>query len=504
MNYLYGILSQYLTPLTSPFFLLGLILSVDIAFRKLNKLTHKVLLPLIFGCGFFLFYMVAGKNAEMAKWLGRLNNPLFAVLAVIVVPAIFLPRGKYYKFFLILPLLAIILAVADIISQILALPEKGFHWFLIRPGYLIAAVAGIIVIAQNFLKLDRFRNFTRATVLVVLLFGGFAFRQNYTDYKSMIERRQNTTPDIMNISETTPVMRFDNRLVYIPSAPCRFASDGGYVQGCIMELTQRIHQINFDKVFAGDPSEVSLLAIALAALLSVTVLAYIGARWWCGWICPLSTIGELFNFLRKLIGFSYLKPTKTARITAVTSGVSLGLFSINLAYLYTKIDKEGKFMGCKIPIYPFCKICPGQMVCPVASMAHSSYFVLPGMEWLFGFFKMGVVALTGFFVIGFMTSRRIFCRFCPMGMFGGVFNRGAMLAIKKDPRKCNGCGICNEVCPMDINSIQKEMVKTDVSCFDCVYCARCIDNCPQDKCLSLEFAGKRIIESDFTKKMNNG
>lgn len=504
MNALYGIASQYLQPFASPFFLLGLLISINISIKKIKNNVIKYVLPVTFALLLFIIYRICAENAQIAKWLYRLNNPLFAVLAFIVVPAVFLPKGRFYKLFLILPLCAIIFAIVDIVAHYFMAREKEFHWFVVHPGLLISALAGILVIAQTFFSLDNFRRFTRLSALVVLLFGGFAFRQNYADYKAMLERRQNAVKDIMVLSETTPVMRYDNRLAYIPSAPCRFAADGGYVQGCVMELAQRIHQVNFAKISAGDPSEVSVLAMALGALLAVTVLAYIGARWWCGWICPLSTIGSIFDFARRTMGFSYIKPNKPVKTGAMVSGLTLSAFTLNLAYLYTKIDQDGKFMGCRLPAYPFCKICPGQMVCPAASMAQTGYFILPGMEWLFGFFKISVIALTGFFIIGFLTARRVFCRFCPMGMFGGIFNRGALLAIKKDSRKCNSCGICNESCPMDITLVQKEMVKSDVSSFDCIYCGKCVYNCPQDKCLSIEFAGKKVMESDFEKKMIYG
>ena len=118
------------------------------------------------------------------------------------------------------------------------------------------------------------------------------------------------------------------------------------------------------------------------------------------------------------------------------------------------------------------------------------------MEWLFGYFRVAILLLLGLFLVGFMTARRLWCYFCPMGMIGGIFNRGGLLALKKDVRKCNGCGVCNEVCPMDIHLVQEEMEKEDVSTFDCVYCLKCVDKCPQDRCLHLEFAGKKIVESD--------
>jgi polyferredoxin len=269
-----------------------------------------------------------------------------------------------------------------------------------------------------------------------------------------------------------------------------------------MELLQRLMQIDFTKIANGDPGEVALLAIALAAFLVIIILLYIGARWWCGWICPLSTLGDVFDTVRRWLGFPYVKPTQPLKLTYFYSGLSFASFGLLLAKLYPHIDEQGKFLGCKIPVYPFCKICPGQVVCPVASQGLDAYPSLPGMEWLFGFFRVAVLLLLGFFLVGFITARKLWCYFCPMGMIGGIFNRGGLLALKKDVRKCNGCGVCNEVCPMDIHFVQEEMEKEDVSSFDCVYCLKCVDKCPQDRCLHLEFVGKKIVESKMLTTTN--
>ncbi len=505
MNAIYFFLSYILEPLSSPFYLLLALLLLGYVFKRTSSRVWRSVVPCAFTAVFWCVYRLAALDPDAARWLHRTNSPLAGILAVMVVPAIFLPRNRWYKLFLLLPAASIVLAVAEAVYQYSQSPPGApFMWFPVRPGFLIAAVTGLLIIAQHFLPTDRFRAVTRVTALLVLLYGGFAFRQNHIDYKEMLARRQDDTRDIMVLSETTPVMKADNRLSYLPSAPCRFSADGGYVQGCVMELFQRTLQIHFGKVGAGDASETALLAIALAAVLFLIVLCYAGARWWCGWICPLSTLGDVLNTVRRWLGLPYMKPTQPLKLTYLYTGLSLGTFGLLLSKAYARIDDQGRFLGCKIPLYPFCKICPGQQVCPVASQGIGAYPPLPGSEWLFGFFKVAALFLLGLFLIGFITARRLWCRLCPMGMVGGIFNRGGLLALKKDVQKCNGCGVCNEVCPMDIRLVQEEMSKENVSSFDCVYCLKCVSHCPQDKCLRLELAGQRIVESDFSREMQHG
>ncbi len=496
MNTLYTFLAHYLEPLTSSFYLLGLLLLFLFISRRVSHTSRIYISLAVFTGIYWLLYRIIEQYPAAARWTERLNSPLVVIIVVLVLPAIFFKHSRWYKYFLILPALLLILSVLEVFHQYKEVPQ-GFAWFLMRPGYLIAGVISFLVLAHHFMNLVTFRRVTRITMVLVLIYGGFAFRQNYTDYQAMAARRVDTGKNLMVFSETTPVMKYEQRLSYIPSAPCRFSADGGYVQGCVMELLQRILQLDFSKAARGDTVEMTLMAIALAALAAIVVLLFIGARWWCGWICPLSSLGDLFDYLRKKLGLPHIKPSQPMKLTCLVSGLSFAGFTLLLAKAYTHIDSQGLFLGCKLPMHPFCKICPGQQVCPVASKGIGAYPPLPGMEWLFGFFKIAALLLLGLFLFGFITARRLWCRFCPMGMIGGIFNRGGLLALKKDAQKCNGCSVCREVCPMDIHLVQEEMHRNNVSSFDCIYCLKCVDKCPQEKCLSLEFAGKTIVRSKF-------
>jgi len=493
-------MAYFLEPFSSSVYLLLLLLTVSVSASLKGSMRLKILLPAGITVLFWVAYRLLATDAELAGWLERMNSPVVLAGVFLVLPALYLPRKGWFRLFLILPSILIILAAINVFQKYSQAPEdSGFSWFLVSPAYLISSVVGFLVIARHFVSLENLRRLTRATMLVLLIYGGFAFRQNYTDYREMVERRKTASKDVMLIAETVPVLRSEDQVTHLPGAPCRFSADGGYIQGCPLELLQRTAQVNYSKVANEDISETSLLAVALGALVFITILCFVGARWWCGWICPLSALGDIIDWIRRKIGLPHLKPTQPVKLTYLVSGLSLGGFGLLLAKLYPHIDEQGKFVGCKIPIYPFCKICPGQQVCPVASQGPAAYPAPATWEWLFGFFRIGSLALLGLFLVSFAVGRRLWCHFCPMGMVGGIFNRGGLLKLKKDVRKCNGCGVCNEVCPMDIHSVQEEMEKENVSCFECIYCLKCLDKCPQDGCLSLEFAGHKVAETDFMK-----
>ena len=55
------------------------------------------------------------------------------------------------------------------------------------------------------------------------------------------------------------------------------------------------------------------------------------------------------------------------------------------------------------------------------------------------------------------------------------------MAAKVDKGKCNGCGTCVEICPVNAIKIKKEKA---VISDECVECGQCVEQCP-NKAISL-------------------
>ncbi len=490
-------ISALLVPLTSPFFCLAVLLAASIAAdaQKPRWLRLSVL-PAAFASAWALYRLAA--DAGASAWLARLDSPLFPALLGLALPAMFLPRNRWYPVFLLAPAACVGLAVAAAFRAYGSVPEGGgFHWLLIRPSFLVVGATALLVLAQPLLPLGSFRRLVRGTAFLVLMFGGFMFRQDYADYREMVSRRTTAREKVLVLGETVPSMRADNQVVHLPGAPCRFSADGGYVQGCNLELWQRLMQVDFGRAAAGDPGERNVLTLALASATVFLFLCFVGARWWCGWICPLSTLGGALDWVRRRLGLDFLKPSEGLKTGFLAGGLSLAGLGLLLARLYPGLDAGGRVLGCKIPVYPFCKLCPGQSLCPVASQGPQAFPPLPGMEWLFGFFRIGVLVLLGIYLFSFAAVRRLWCRFCPMGMIAGLFNKGGLLRLEKEAGKCNRCGVCSEVCPMDIDVVRAELTGSNVSSYHCVLCLKCVEHCPRDGCLGLRFAGGRVVESRF-------
>ena len=51
------------------------------------------------------------------------------------------------------------------------------------------------------------------------------------------------------------------------------------------------------------------------------------------------------------------------------------------------------------------------------------------------------------------------------------------MAAKVDQKKCNGCGTCKDICP--VNAIKIENERAVIS-DDCVECGACVNQCPNE------------------------
>jgi len=487
-----------LSPLASPF--LSLVTAVVLIpaarqARSTRIALARLFIPVVL---FMLAYHGLLFLPLAARWLKALESPVWVAILLVVLPAMHLPRNGDWRWFRLVPACFVALLAWGIWQGSRSVPPEAPRviGILVRPGWLIAGVASVLVLIQPFLSLNLFRRAVHITALCVLAAGGFMLRQDYTDFRDMRARRT-VRRDVMNLSETSPVMGRDGRLAYLPSAPCRFSPDGGYIQGCNMELSQRILQLNYRKIAGHDVAELGALEAVLAAFLSFTILSFLVARWCCGWLCPLSTMGDGLDWLRHRLGVTPIRAGPATHAAMLGSGGTLAGIGLAMSALYHHLDATGRAFGVRIPVFPFCKMCPSQQICPMINAGPAGYPPLPGTEWAFGFFRYGCLIVLALYVLCFAAARRLWCRFCPMGMISGLFNRGGSFMLRKDAKRCNGCGMCAEACPMNIGKVRDEMQESNVSTYDCVLCLRCVAVCPRDGCLALEHEGHEVTRSHF-------
>jgi polyferredoxin len=170
---------------------------------------------------------------------------------------------------------------------------------------------------------------------------------------------------------------------------------------------------------------------------------YLIGRLLCGWICPwglLNRLGMIINHLLRRAKHRALTLTAANLVFAVTATLVVMNWTIDLTTLFQ-------------PQHPWF-----------------------GLVW--GAF--GGLALIGFIILHKMGFK--FCEtICPFGMYLTVVTQKNSLRITFDTdRACVDCGLCTQVCPMDLSPREMDFNDSMNGGFgQCILCGDCIDVCKE-------------------------
>ena len=178
-------------------------------------------------------------------------------------------------------------------------------------------------------------------------------------------------------------------------------------------------------------------------------IGVVSGRFICGFLCPFGFFQELLYKVRTF-------KIKLPRIAGYFKYVVLVL-TVVLVYFFGQTY--------------FCKICPaGMLGGGIPQLALESH-----LRDLLGFLFYMKYAILIFVVTFTILIKRPFCRIlCPLGAILGLLNKVTLFQLKVDHERCNECGICEKVCPMDI-----KIYESATNSIDCIKCLRCKYACPQ-------------------------
>jgi polyferredoxin len=103
-----------------------------------------------------------------------------------------------------------------------------------------------------------------------------------------------------------------------------------------------------------------------------------------------------------------------------------------------------------------------------------------------------IAGVASYWVIGIglayaLQDNRAFCKYvCPVGVPLKVTSRFSLLKIGGDAAKCNNCGACVKMCPMDIRIPEYIQAGQRVLSTECSLCQTCTTVCAHDA-LKLSF-----------------
>jgi polyferredoxin len=181
---------------------------------------------------------------------------------------------------------------------------------------------------------------------------------------------------------------------------------------------------------------------------AVLVTALIFRRGFCGYICPLGTLQEIFSRL----GRRMFK--RTYRLPAVVDGPARWL-----KYLVLVVVVIGSAKAAELIIRPYD---------PWVAYQHlSSAEVWTEFPW--------GVGILGGMLLGALAFNRVFCKYlCPMGAVLGAISWLSFTRVRRNAETCINCHRCDRVCPVDLQVSNK----TDITSPECLDCHECVNSCP--------------------------
>jgi len=232
------------------------------------------------------------------------------------------------------------------------------------------------------------------------------------------------------------------------------------------------------------------ITIIVPLVIFILLIVLLG-RAWCAWTCPVGFLQEILGGLRRLVGFPY-KELSPKVVLALDRFKYAFLFFVILIALASSIPALGLGHLATDFADPSCQLCPARPICTIA-------LKITGAEPLEASLPYTSIVILAIFIVGTLSIRRFWCRICPLGAMMAPINRRAMLTLRKDGNKCTRCRACLRVCPMDIQEVYAEMERTNITAPECIHCYRCVEECPEDDCLTVEYMGRTIARSGLKK-----
>jgi len=334
-------------------------------------------------------------------------------------------------------------------------------------------------------RITTLRRIVQTLALLILIYGGFFITATHIDASFMpfIKPPEATSVKMEHLKPQTDYDQvFDT---YFPSRTCRYlGSETRLYRACSMHFL----------------TEVPIYGVPLKDFLPhmffFLILAFLLSRMLCGWLCPLGAVQDFLNWLRYKLHLNHLKLPK----------IFLNFFNkfryVWLAFLFVMaiaivIPSLGLMPLQRDLNVLTCNTCPGRIVFPLITGD------LPGW-WYFSSPLHATISIIGilFFVIFFLSffGKSLWCKLCPTGALLSLFNKGGAITKVKDVKKCTKCGVCERVCPMDLKKVFEEKKKKIVNSFSCINCFRCVDKCPENDCLKVNFFKWTIFRSKYHDK----
>ena len=254
----------------------------------------------------------------------------------------------------------------------------------------------------------------------------------------------------------------------------------------------------------------------LYIVLGVLIMPIILGRFFCGWICPFGLYMDVLTLIRKALKIRYRILPDKLNIYLHNLRYVLFLFFLGLVLIFIMMDPPsnldlltivalvlggpfehlGLLLGPMVPL-----IVPWTGPLEIGGLYFSFPYVQDVIKYS-GENLATILALVflALVVVGSLLVRRVWCRFCPTGISIAVINKvkgfkwAPVLHLDKNKTKCTKCGICKRVCPVQVTEVY-EQKEGKIMTSMCMLCLRCVEMCPYEDCLKVNFGKKTVFSS---------
>jgi len=255
----------------------------------------------------------------------------------------------------------------------------------------------------------------------------------------------------------------------------------------------------------------SVLNQLLFLLLAIFIMTLFVGRFFCGWFCPFGFYMDLITQVRIVLKRRYRKlPVKLNRaLNQLRYGLLVFFLSAPLIFSSTStwvwpyaLSLSGPFRPILVllsPLEPLVVPWKSPLVINSVNISYPyasdfAFYLSENLELIAIFSFISLTVFASLFV------RRFWCRFCPTGISLAAINRFKgfnwlpPVHLYKVEEKCTKCGICERVCPVQVTEVY-EQKGGKIAASMCLTCLRCVEMCPYDGCLKLNFVGKTLFKS---------
>lgn len=214
----------------------------------------------------------------------------------------------------------------------------------------------------------------------------------------------------------------------------------------------------------------------LPAIILVALTALFG-RFFCGYLCPLGTLLDLFDKLLGRKRLRFIEKLRGVKFYLLIIIIVTSLTGANLIYLFDPfIILTRTYTILLYPLSTFLTNLSLDWLRPLAD--HLGWVKLAYLHFPQPFFYMSLTTGVIFLCIVALNliTPRFWCRYlCPLGALLSFFSRFGIFKRVVDNR-CTDCLKCKEMCPM--GAIEDDTKK--VKARECLQCRTCKLICPQE------------------------